>query len=311
MNPTRLPNFLLVGAAKSGTTAFYYNMKGHPDIYWSPIKEPCFFSGQVLQLPQKGIKDNEKFFAKTFPVYCELFRGAGDKKAIGEASADTLYYYRRTIPLIKEILGDPRVIILLRNPVDRAYSAYMHLVRDNREFLSFEDGLKKEEERILQDWQSMWHYKKRGMYYLQVKAFMEQFSRVSVFLYDDFKKNPKNVVKQTCEFLDIDTEFQPTNTGSNYNVSGLPRFKTLNNLFLMKNFVQRTARDIGKFILTEDGWVKFRDKMRAKLFVRTPMNPETRAYLQQEFREDILKLQDLLKKDLGGWLKIEKSPHAN
>lgn len=300
-----LPNFLLVGAAKSGTTALYYNLKGHPDIFLSPVKEPCFFSAQILRLPQKGIGDEKKRFVKTFTDYCKLFADAGGKKAVGEASADTLYYYEKTIPVIKKYLEDPRIIILLRNPVDRAFSAYMHLVRDNREPLSFEDGLEQEEERIRRDWQCMWHYKNRGMYYCQVKVFMEAFRRVKVFLYDDFKKDPLTTIKQVCEFLEVNTDYQPVNTGTHYNATGIPRFKTLNNIFLMKNIVQRTLRNVGRFILTEDGWVKFRENLRAKLFVKTSMKPETCAYLQGVFREDILKLRDLLDRDLGAWLRVE------
>jgi hypothetical protein len=301
---TVLPNFLLAGAAKSGTTALYYHLKGHPDIFLSPVKEPCFFSAQILHLPQKGIGDERKFFIKTFEDYCKLFADAGGKKAVGEASADTLYYYEKTIPVIKKFLGDPGIIILLRNPVERAYSAYLHLVRDNRESLSFEDGLEQEEARMRQDWQCMWHYKNRGMYYCQVKAFMEAFNRVMVFLYDDFKKDPLAIIRQACEFLGVENDYQPADTAARYNVSGIPRFKTLNNIFLMKNIVQRTLRNAGSFILTDDGWVKLRENLRARLYVKASMKPETRAYLQGVFREDILKLQDLLDKDLGPWLSV-------
>jgi hypothetical protein len=301
-----LPNFLLVGAAKSGTTALYYQLKGHPEIFLSSIKEPCFFSAGFLRLPQQGILDDRKVYVKTFADYCNLFAGAAGKKAIGEASADTLYYYKKTIPAIKQVLGDPRIIILVRNPVDRAFSAYLHLVRDNREYLSFEEGLAREDERIRRDWQCMWHYKKRGMYYDQVKAFMKEFSRVQVLLYDDFKQDPLAVIKQVCQFLEIDPGYRPADTRARYNASGVPRFKSLNNIFLMKNVVQRTFRKVGSAILTEEGWVKFRDNLRAKLFMKAKMKPETRAYLQQEFRLEILKLQDLLLRDLGAWLKIEE-----
>ena len=298
-----LPNFLLVGAAKCGTTALYYQLKGHPEIFCSPVKEPCYFSSQVLRLPQPGIGDEKKFYVKTHEDYCKLFEGADGKKAIGEASADTIYFYEKTIPLIQQVLGDPRIIILLRNPVDRAFSAYLHLVRDNREALSFEEGLAREEERIRQDWQCMWHYKNRGMYYGQVKAFKTGFSRVKVLLYNDFTREPLAVIKQVCQFLEINPDFQPADTRSRYNVSGIPRSRSLNNIFLMKNVVQRTLRKVGSLVLTEDGWVKFRERLRARLYVKTVMKPGTRAYLQQVFREDILKLQDLLDLDLGVWLK--------
>lgn len=300
-----LPNFLLAGAAKSGTTALYYQLKGHPEIHWSPVKEPCFFSAQIIDFPQNGIRDDEKYYARTLGDYYKLFAGAEGKKAIGEASVDTLYFYKKTIPLIKQYLGDPAIILMLRHPIERAFSAYMHLVRDNREFLSFEEGLKQEAERIRQNWQCMWHYQTRGMYYQQVKAFKEAFSRVSVWLYDDFKKAPQATIKQILEFLGVDSTFQPVNTSARYNVTGIPRFKCLNNFFLMKNKMQRSIRNIGSFLLTEDRWVKFREGIRAKFYVKAVMKPGTRAFLLESFREDILKLQDLLDRDLGHWLKLE------
>jgi hypothetical protein len=300
-----LPNFLLVGAAKSGTTALYYHLKKHPEIFFSPVKEPCFFSGQILHLPQNGIGDEEKFFVKTFPEYCQLFAGAAKHKAIGEASADTLYYYEKTIPVIRRILGDPRVIILLRNPVDRAFSAYLHLVRDCREPLTFEDGLQQEEERMRQDWQCMWHYTNRGKYFCQVKAFMEQFSRVLVLLYDELKSNPVAVSHRVCRFLEVDTRYQPGDTKCRYNATGIPRFNTLNRFFLMKNPVQRMIRKIGSSLLGEDGWVKWRENLRRSLYAKAVMKPGTRAYLLDLFREDILRLQDLLHRDLGAWLGRE------
>jgi hypothetical protein len=307
MNPIKpvLPNFLIAGAAKSGTTAFYYQLKRHPEIFLSPVKEPCYLTSTFLRLPQPGIKDELKFYVRTFEDYCKLFEDAAGKKAVGEASADTLYFHEKVIPVIKRVLGNPKIIILLRDPSERAYSAYLHLVRDNREYLSFEDGLKEEDERIRRDWQCMWHYKNRGMYYRQVKAFMEAFDRVNVFIYEDFRKNSPDVIKQACEFLEVDTSYKPADSHARYNVSGVPRFKALNNIFLMKNVVQRTARKVGSAMLTEDRWTKFRDSMRAKLFVKSPMKPETRAYLQQVFHEDILRLQDLVRKDLSHWLKAE------
>lgn len=298
-----LPNFLIVGAAKSGTTSLYYYLKGHPDIYLSPVKEPCFFTHQILDLPQKGIGDEKKFYAKTFEDYYQLFQGAEDKKAVGEASADSVYLYDKTIPVIKRVLGDPAIIILLRNPVDRSFSSYLHLVRDNREPLSFEEGLAEEEDRIQRNWQCIWHYKRRGLYYGQVKAFMDAFSRVKVLLHDDLKKTPMSVVKEVFEFLGVDTSYRPADTVTRYNTSGIPRFKDLNNLFLMKNIVQRTIRNTGSFLLTEDRWVKLRDTLRGKLLVKAAMKPETRAFLQQYFREDIMELQELTGKDLSAWLK--------
>ena len=143
----RLPNVLIAGAAKSGTTAMYFYLQNHPDIFFSRLKEPCFFSAQVFEFPGNGIGDEQKKITQTLTEYELLFRDAGNQKIIADASQDTLYY-PETIPNIHKYLGDPAILIMLRNPIDRAFSAYGHLVRDNRERLSFEDSLQKEEQRI-------------------------------------------------------------------------------------------------------------------------------------------------------------------
>ncbi len=299
-----LPNFLIAGAAKSGTSSLYYYLKGHPDIFLCPIKEPCFFSAQVLNLPHQGVGDERKPFIRTFEAYSALFAKAGSQKAIGEASADTLYYSSAVIPLLKQVLGMPRIIMLLRNPVDRAYSAYLHLVRDARETLSFEEGLVQEEDRIRQNWLSMWHYRNRGLYFRQVQDFLEAFGRdrVRVFLHDDLKCAALDVVKQTCEFLEVAADYQPPDINFRYNASGFPWSRRLNSIFLMRNSLQLGIRMLGSRLLTEAGWARFRESVRARLFVKSEMKPETRLYLQQVFREDLMRLQDLIERDISHWL---------
>jgi hypothetical protein len=101
--------------------------------------------------------------------------------------------------------------------------------------------------------------------------------------------------------------FHPSASHTKFNVSGFPKYKMLNNLFIMKNVAQRMVRKIGSFILTEDGWAGFRDSMREKLLYKPEMKPETRVFLQNEFHDDVLKLQELLGRDLSAWLSSEKT----
>ena len=115
-----LPNFLIVGAAKSGTTSLYRYLQQHPDIFMSQKKEPKFFSSQFLKFPFVGPGDQnmELSICKTFDKYESLFKYADNIKAVGEASADNLYYYTHAIPLIKKYLGNVKILIILRNPID-------------------------------------------------------------------------------------------------------------------------------------------------------------------------------------------------
>ena len=137
-----LPNFLVVGAGKSGTTSLYHYLKAHPGVFMSRIKEPGFIFAQFNKMPQSGVGDERQTTVGSFSAYCRLFEDAEGKKAVGEASNDNLYHYERAIPYIKRFFGDIKIIIILRNPVDRAFSAYTYLLRDNREFLTFEEDLR-------------------------------------------------------------------------------------------------------------------------------------------------------------------------
>ena len=301
----KLPNFLIVGAAKAGTTSLYYYLREHPEIYMSPIKEPKFITSNFLKFPFKGIGDDlvEKNIIKNFESYQKLFLGVKNEKAIGEASADNLYYYKKSINYIKKILGEVKIIIILRNPIDRAFSAYSHLMRDNREFLTFEDALKQEENRKKKNWEFIWYYKDVGFYYNQVKAYLENFSEVKVYLYDDLKKDPLSLVQDIYRFLEVDDSFIPKSIGERFNVSGVPKNKFLHEFLTKPNPVKSAIKPLVKLILPKETRQRLLNKLLQKNLKKPEMKPETREYLKGLYREDILKLQDLIKKDLSHWLK--------
>ena len=100
----RLPNFLMVGAAKAGTTSVYYYLKQHPEIFMCDPKEPKFILSTFAK-PFKGIGDEKRqdYVVRSLKEYKELFKNAKNKKIIGEASADNLYYSKKSIPAIKKI----------------------------------------------------------------------------------------------------------------------------------------------------------------------------------------------------------------
>jgi hypothetical protein len=306
-NIGRLPNFLIVGAAKAGTTSLYYYVKQHPDVGMCKLKDPRFIFSQFASVPPKGIGEQRLEYVTRFDDYCRLFTDAADKTAVGEVCPGILYYYHEAIPQIKRLLGEPKIVIILRNPVERAFSAYTGFVRDHREFLSFEDALRQEEQRMKDGWECHWFYKQAGLYYHQVKGYLENFRHVKIYLFDDLKHDALALVQDLYEFLGVDATFIP-DTDFTYNVSGVPRIRVLNKLFAKntRSPVQRFIGGAGRWLLTEAGWAKWRETIRAKLLVKTGMQPETRRYLESVYAEDILKLQALLHRDLSHWLP--KSP---
>ena len=300
----KLPTFLIVGAAKSGTSSLHRYLKEHPDIYMPKNKEPRFFVSSI----HKNLNINDpryELFSKTtvfsFENYIELFRDVNKEKAIGEASTAYLYYYERAIPQITQFLGNVKIIIILRNPIDRAFSAYTHLLRDQFETLPFETCLRLEEKRIKENWSILNFYKDVGFYYKQVKTYKETFTDVMVSLFDDLKEAPLSLAKDIYGFLGVNTSIVP-DTMTRYNVSGIPRSKMLNDFFVKPSKLQSITRAVGKFVLKEDRWIKLRETLRPKLLIKGRMKPETRLYLESIYREDISKLQDLINRDLSHWL---------
>ena len=297
-----LPNFLIVGAAKCGMSSLYYSLKQNPEVFMSNPKEPDFFFAQFSKIPTNGIGDDGYNIVQNFDEYCRLFENSTGKKAIGEASHTNLYYYRKTIPLIKQYLGDTKIIIIIRNPVERAFAAYAELTLEGREFLSFEEALRQEPKRIAEGWRPTWYYQDLGFHTHQVKAYIDNFSAVKVCLFDDLKRQPVAFIQELYSFLEVDDTFIPDMT-TNYNISGVPKSKLFKSLFSRKPPLQSIVSFLGKRIFTEDGWSSMREKLKGKLLDKSAtIKPETKHYLENLYRHDIVKLQNLIGRDLTHWL---------
>jgi hypothetical protein len=301
----KLPNFLIVGAQKSGTTSLYNYLKQHYEVFMPErLKEPKFFVSPIF----KKINHNQplwvNFMSNTmfeWQDYLELFEKVQKEKAIGESSVTYLYYYKTAIILIRKYLGNIKIIISLRNPVDRAFSAYLHLRRDNRENISFKKTLK-EEDRRKKNYPPLYHYTSIGFYYHQVKAYLDNFDQVKIYLFDDLKKDTLSLVKDMYGFLGVDTSFTP-DVSIRYNVSGIPKNKFIHKFLREQNILKSIVKSVVKTLVPYKERRKIIEKIKMKNLQKPQMKPETREYLKNLYRKDILKLQDLIKRDLSHWLK--------
>jgi hypothetical protein len=290
-----MPNFFIIGAQKAGTTSLYHYLDQHPQIYMSPIKEPHFFEGMQSEYRRPG--------RKTKPVtelgdYLALFEGVSDEKAIGEASTSYLFSMRAPT-LIRRSVPDAKIIAVLRNPADRAYSNFLHLVRTGREPLaSFAEALQAEEGRTQDKWGPMWYYKQKGFYHDQVKRYFDTFGRdqVRIYLYDDLRGEPFGMLRDIFRFLEVDETFVP-DASIEHNPSGLPRNKTL--YTQVRRLTARKPALLERFLPTKP----YR-YLKSRFFVKPPPFPaEVRRQLIDSYREDILKLQNLIGRDLSPWLE--------
>lgn len=291
------PNFLIVGASKCGTTALYYYLKQHKEISFSELKEPKYFSSINQNFPHKGIGDTsvDKFAIKSFSDYLTLFNGFENKR-VGEASPDTMFFHEKTAPIIKKKLGDIPIIIILRNPVKRAFSAYMYLKRDSRETLSFREALDAEENRLNENWDFIWGYKKCGLYYEQVKTFLNIFKNVKIIFQEDLKTNTNNTLKEIYSFLDVDEKFE-TDTSIKHNESGVPNNFISKFLLSRNNIASTTIREVLKKIIPRI----ILEKVASNSLKKVRLLEEDVIFLKPYFHDDICKLELLIDKNLSLW----------
>ena len=292
----KLPDFIIVGVSRSGTTSIYRALIQHPNIFFSYRKEPFFFNGPYFQNYSE-----DKCAIGTIDEYIRLFAEASGKM-IGEASTTYLYSFETVIPNLKKIYGikykDIKIIIMLRNPAERAFSHYKSYVRDTRESLDFEEAIKADMIERRREILSGYDYVGFGMYYKQVKAFLEHFSNAKVFIYEDFRNDNMKVIKDIFRFLNVDDAFTPK-IGLRYNAAGRVKLRWLHDfVFFKKSFIKNFLKPIIPYELE----MKIRHKIIEKNAHQWEMNPETKKKLLSVYRDDIHRLQGLLNKDLSIWL---------
>jgi hypothetical protein len=299
----KLPNFLIVGAAKSGTSSLHNYLNQHPEVFM-----PSYNSdGMKVKEPRFLIKDLVKHRLHngvwTWEEYKSLFGDVIDEKAIGESTVLYLYYYKDAIKNIKEKLGnDVKIIIMLRNPADRAYSAFQHVSRGFKEQNSFEKSLEMEDGRLEKDRNltPMVMYKEMGLYHEMVKSYQEHFSNVHVIIYDDFRDNTENEMKKTYQFLGI-SDNADIDYVTRHNVGG-KRWKNekMKHLFMRVNPI----KSIFKKIIPKGLRRGIRNNLvTASTNKVNPMKDQTRIMLNDFFREDVKQLSTLLNRDLTNWTK--------
>jgi hypothetical protein len=301
-----LPNFLVIGAAKSGTDALCNFLGQHPEIYMCPNREPNFFvaEGQSA-VPYRGPGDNDTFRAldmwvSTIERYEQLFGAVQNEKAIGEGTAWYLYFedaaYR-----IKHYIDAAKLIVMLRNPVDRAYSAYTMLLGDGRETIrDFSNAVLAENERTKLNWDPLYRYVDMGFYARQLRCYESIFAKeqIKVCIYDDFNSRPLDILQELFCFLGVDEQFVPDTT-ARHNVSMVPRNHVVHQFIAGTHPLKRAL----KTVLPSRVRRSIKSRLLAPNLQRpAPLEPAVRTHLIEVFRADVLELQGMLGRDLSLWL---------
>ncbi len=301
-----MPNFLIIGAAKSGTTALHEYLQQHPQVYMTPNKETNFFAfeGEVIDFNGPGDEGVKNFSITDLETYQAEFEQVTNELALGEACPSYLYL-PKAAPKIKKYIPNTRLIVILRNPVERAYANFLHLVRDNREPHSdFISALKDETTRIENNWEWFWHYIQVGYYGSQLQRYYEMFSpsQIKVYLYEDFKTKPVALIQDICRFLEIDNTFVP-DMSYRPNRSGVPRNRTIHSFVMKPNLL----KDLFKPLLPNIFRQNIKNQVKYNNLEKPPISQSARQYLIKLYREDIIQCQNLINRDLSPWLAEEVS----
>ena len=259
-------------------------------------KELCTRCGACFAADRKGLlsKDSQGFHGRSMTLkdYLSLFESELEHRAVGEASAGYLYFHEEVIPRIRKDLESPKIIIMLRDPVARAFSSHLHHMRNNHDPISFEDALDLEEVRLRDN---MWfgcQLRGVGMYAKQVKAYLEAFEDVLIVVAEDLRENREGELRRVYDFLGVDVDFEVEDSNEQ-NVGRVPRS------WVVEAVCRRTLRYIGEF----PGVSKVVNCVRKLNDYRPKLNPSTARRLAADFEADVVELGELLGRDFSFWLK--------
>jgi hypothetical protein len=303
----KLPNFIMIGAAKCGSTSLYNYLRQHPDIYMCPKEDANFFAleGGVVKLymPPLSEKIGRKW-VQDLNEYTALFEAASAERAIGESS-NIYLNISRSAERIQHYCPDARIMAILRNPIDRAFSNFLHLLGMGLEpNQDFDEALKAEEKRVRDGWHPMWFYKQTGHYHTLLKPYFKRFDRdrIRIFLYDDLQRDPVSLVQSVYKFLNVDERFRP-DVSEVHKATGIPGNKLMHKFLTERNPLKSFVKMLVPDRLRKGYRANVAKKLVQRNLVKPTLSAEVRHELIIEFRDEVLGLQELIGRDLGGWLR--------
>ena len=312
-----VPNFFIAGAPKAGTTSLYHWLAAHPQVYMSPVKEPCYFSVEArpenfspqyqTMIRQKmadvkssldggSARSQASGVVEDWDDYLRLFAGVTRETAVGEASVS--YLWSGTAAQgIAERFPNARILFILRDPAERAFSQYLHYVSLGHAESSFQ-------KHILACFSSgdefgPYHpFLEIGFYAKHLQRYFAVFPReqIRVWLYEDTLAQPKDFHRQVMEFLQIETSFVP-DSSKRYLELLVPKMPGITKAMIRSGLWERMR-----------AWTpaSLRSLLRKAVYRQrraVHLAQDDRRFLIDYYRDDILKLQQLLNRDLSAWLR--------
>jgi hypothetical protein len=303
----RFPDFFIVGAAKSATTSLFAYLKQHPDIFLPERKEMYFMVFNGLS-PRFKLTDGtfHPEVGCTREEYFETYKNSPEGCIPGDVSTWYLYFHETVIKNIIAFYGDQarkaKIIMVLRNPIERAWSHYCMHQRTGIINIPFLEAISDDsfKSQLKDGYYPSYDYTGFGMYYRQVKAYMDAFDDVKVFLFEDLRDDAEAKIEEILQFLGLEPVGH-LDTGKRLNVSGTPKSSlagVISHLIYKRNVFKKIIRSL----LPRDLRYNLKMGVSRFLFKKNPLKPKHRQVLIDIYRDDILRLQKLLDRDLSKWL---------
>ena len=282
------PDFILIGAGKSGTTSIHAYLADHPQVCTNQKKELYYFTDSTTQRKMRhwGV-------IGSLQEYEEQFSHQKEGQKIIEVS--TVYYNNAgAAKLIYEHNPNVKLLMILRDPSQRAFSDYMMKIRGARSIGPVEEELANPDSIMV----------RRGQYYSQIQSFLEYFPRENfrVFFFEDFVKDRKKFYESLCDFLGIEAILPQKQYHGRK--GGQPKKMWLHKLLTKKNPIRDTAAAVMRRFVPAQQRQSLRTKLVKSNMEKARLPSATRAQLIDIYREEIDQLEQLLNVDLEHWKKI-------
>lgn len=297
----RWPDFLLIGAPKAGTTALFKALARHPQIFTCALKQPNYFAyaGAKPNFPCPGGNEHASRWVYLQRDYLELFKNCPQQMKAGEASAGYLHHPNAPLNASARV-PCARLIALLRHPVDRAYSQWLHLRQEGREQESdFATACNLEKARKAMGWRPYWLYQERGYYAEQLQRWFKYYPReqMLILFYEDWLQRPMELLNEVCRHIGVSAFAAPLVSRENVS-SRQPRWKWLHHRMVQDNAVRAWAQTRLPLWLRD---VITASITSANLRPGPRIDPDLRKRLSVQFLDDIGRLEKLTARDLSHW----------
>ncbi|WP_339136103.1 MAG: sulfotransferase [Candidatus Electrothrix sp. GW3-4] len=305
-------NLFSIGAMRAGSTSIYHFLDQHPEIYMSPIKEPYYFHAEFCRrrLVNENDLSTEEYKCltasinsgkyRTAEAYQSLFNKVEEHQYVGEASH--YLHHPATAQLIHEYNPNSKIIICLRNPIERIYSEYMLYVRDSKVSITFDNFISKAI--VWNKEKNIWNAApisrlNKGFYSKQIIPWIEFFGveNVKIFLFEDMVGDPAEFCRKLYSWLGVDMAFQPVPIHAQ--ASGKPISSKIMKGLNTDNFVKRNL----KRIMPHSTRIKLRYYAYKFFLKREKMSNEVSIILHDIYKDEIDRLEEMISRDLSAWKK--------